>query len=370
MTGDLVHFPALPNPISSAEARLAAERILLTPFSERLAKAGQLRLDQSETFLALCQLLDNKMEASPATVYDEARFFYDLLKGENTPESAFLFDERAYYLGQFAFQVGSACRFLSRRDEATDWFDCSEAWFLLTANAAGDIGRLAYQRLALKMEQRKFDEVLRIVPVLAEGFSRTNASELALKCRFLEGQVLKETNRLGEALSLFQEISYQARALGNERLLAQSSVDLIQLHATFGEAEKALALAAETSSLLRRLNNRVGLAKLQWGLANLLRTRGKLPEAIQTYRAAQDEFAEIGMRADIAAIHLVVADLLLESGQERQAEWEIRAALPVIDELKMVPEGVAALSLLRESVRRRKIDRQALRDLHGYFREG
>ena len=35
----------------------------------------------------------------------------------------------------------------------------------------------------------------------------------------------------------------------------------------------------------------------------------------------------------------------------------------------MVPEGVAALSLLRESVRHQKINRQALRDLHGYFED-
>ena len=54
---------------------------------------------------------------------------------------------------------------------------------------------------------------------------------------------------------------------------------------------------------------------------------------------------------------------------EAQAEWEVRAALPIIEEEKMVPEGFAALTLLRESLRRRKLDRQALRNLHGYFRE-
>lgn len=75
------------------------------------------------------------------------------------------------------------------------------------------------------------------------------------------------------------------------------------------------------------------------------------------------------MPADVAALHLVIADVLLDSGQERQAEWEIRAALPVIDRLKMVPEGFAAMSLLRESLRRRSIDRQALRNVHGYFEE-
>jgi hypothetical protein len=96
---------------------------------------------------------------------------------------------------------------------------------------------------------------------------------------------------------------------------------------------------------------------------------GRLSLAIDAFRVAQKEFLDLEMPGDVAAIQLLIADLLLDSGQEAQAEWEIRAALPVIDELKMVPEGIAALSLLRESVRRRKIDRQALRDLHGYFDE-
>jgi hypothetical protein len=75
------------------------------------------------------------------------------------------------------------------------------------------------------------------------------------------------------------------------------------------------------------------------------------------------------MRGEVAALHLVVADLLLNQGAEAQAEWEIRAALPIIDEEKMVPEGMAAYALLRESVRRRKIDQNALRDVQAFFRE-
>ncbi|HEV2065135.1 MAG TPA: hypothetical protein VGS00_11370, partial [Thermoanaerobaculia bacterium] len=128
-------------------------------------------------------------------------------------------------------------------------------------------------------------------------------------------------------------------------------------------------LACEATPLLRQFNNRIDLAKLQWGLGALLRGQGKIAEAIEAYRVAQKEFAELEMRADIAAIQLVVADLLLATGQPQQAEWEIRAALPVIEEYELVPEGYAALSLLRESLRRRQIDRQALRDLHGYFRD-
>ena len=42
-------------------------------------------------------------------------------------------------------------------------------------------------------------------------------------------------------------------------------------------------------------------------------------------------------------------------------------ALPIVEEYKLVPEGMAALALLRESVRQQKVNHQALRDLHGFF---
>jgi hypothetical protein len=53
--------------------------------------------------------------------------------------------------------------------------------------------------------------------------------------------------------------------------------------------------------------------------------------------------------------------------RDREAEWEILAALPVIDEVKMVQEGLVAVALLRESVRRRRTDPIALQNLRAYL---
>jgi len=61
----------------------------------------------------------------------------------------------------------------------------------------------------------------------------------------------------------------------------------------------------------------------------------------------------------------MIADLLLENGQESDATEEILAALPIVEEYWMVPEGVAALAL----VRHQKVNHQALRDLHGFFED-
>jgi len=348
-------------------ARLAAEEVLATPISERVGNAQVLQLEDPELLLCVCDLLRARMETSPATIKEESEFFYFIL--EKSERKIGEFDEREYFLGELALTSGAACRFLFRREEARQWFDRAEANFVLAANGSAHTGRLAYQRLALAVEERRFEEILEFAPLWHRNFLRLELPEDALKCRFLEGLAYWETGQQPRAIQILRQVCSEAEALRIVRLVAEAANNLVHFHSSLGESEEALAYSRKALPLLKQLNNRVGLAKLQWSIGDLLQRQRNLPGAIEAYRSAIQESGEIGMRGDVAALHLVLADVLLDAGQERQAEWEIRAALPIIDEEKMVPEGIAALSLLRESVLRRQIDRKALRDLHGYFRD-
>ncbi len=365
MTAKLIPFPWRERRLPSEEGWPAAERVLATPIAERVEKARELRLDDPELLLCVCEVLRSRDEASPTSVRDDAEFFYDFL--EEPRRNIGLYDEREYFLGELALIAGTACRVLFRREEARRWFDRAEASFVLTANTQAHIARLAYQRLALATEERRFDEVLELAPRWSEGFAKLDMPEDALKGRFLVGIALWETGEQRKTVEVFREICRDAEAIRSVRLIAQAANNLVRYHAVLGEAEEAMSYSRKALPLLEQLGNRVGLAKLQWSIGDLLRGQGKPDQAIEAYRAGLHASEEIGMRGDVAALHLVIADLLVDTGQERQAEWEIRAALPIIDEEQMVPEGVAALSLLRESLRRRQIDRQALRNLHGYF---
>jgi hypothetical protein len=357
--------------LSSEEGQRHAERVLATPRAERAARAAELHLDDPEMLLALLGLIPKQDDASPMLVLEEATFLYNYLESLEVrfPVDPILCDELEYFRGEAARIAGTAARVLSRRDEARSWFDLSEAWFLTTENASANLARLSYQRLALRTEERDFAAVAKLTPHLIANFERMGMHDDALKGRFLLAQVLKETNRVPEAAEVFEEIAERARALRNDHLLGHAIVNLSQTYGILGDAERVMALAAEGAPLLTKQGNHVALGKLHWGLGLLLRTKANVAGAIAAFRAAQKEFSEIELHADVAAVHLVLADLLLDAGQAAQAEWEIRAALPIIDEYKLVPEGIAALSLLRDSLRRRQIDRNALRGLHGYFAE-
>jgi len=365
MTGRILPFRG--RPLSSEAGIRAADRVLGTPLDERRARANALHLEDPETLLALCGMIREGMTANPASAKDEAEFLYRFI--ESPRREIGLFDERDYFLGETALLAGMACRCLSRREEAWIWFDRAEAGFRHTMNAPAELSRLSYQRLAERLEERQIDLVLELLPSLIESFKKLGMPEDALKCRFLEGLALFEKDEPVAAIRVFNAICSEAEGLGSRTLLADSYVNLIQAHGVLGESEAAIEASRRAIPILRELENRISLGKVHWGLAILLREEGRLGEAVDCYRKAQEDFDALGMRADVAALNLVVADLLLEDGHSLEALREISEALPVISELRMAPEGMAALSLVRESVRRQEVNRQALRELHGYFQE-
>lgn len=367
MTSLVVRFPTRPARLPPEKGRAFADRALVVPIDQRETRARELRLEDPELLLGVCEILRERLETAPATVRDEAEFFYRFLESPRRAIGAF--DEREYFLGEFALLAGTADRFLFHREEAGRWLARAEACLILVANAPVHIARLAYQRLALAAEERRFDQVLEFAPRWSENLQTLGAPEEALKCLFLEAACLREVGKTPEAIRVYEDICVKAEQGGNVRLLGQAANGLAQLYRVVGDLSQAMAYARKALPLLKKSNNRINLAKLRWCVGDILREQGKVTEAVEAYRAALQEAEEIGIRGDAVALHLVLADLLLESGREAQAEWEVRAALPIIDEEQMVPEGIAALSLLRESLRRRQIDRGALRELHGYFQD-
>jgi tetratricopeptide (TPR) repeat protein len=336
----------------------------------RQAKTGTVPLDDPEMLLPLLEDLCARAEQSPAEVLKKAASLHKHLQSaEPRYQNAFPLDEREYFLGETARIAGAASRILARREEATRWLDFADEWFSLTENASGNLSKVTYQRLAVRMEARDFEGVSTLLPQLIASFENLGMREDALKARFLHAVVLREIDDICSAIDVYLQIVTEARDLKNETLMAHAYTNLVQVYGFQGAAPEAFAMAKEAMPLLHRLGNQVAIAKLQWGLACLHRTRGDTTAAIDAFRAGQQDFAKLEMRADVAAGHLVIAEILLDVGQERQAEAEIRLALPLIDEYKLVPEGFAAMTLLRESLRRQKIDRQALRNLYGYFEE-
>ena len=363
----ILRFPSrvAVEPLPSEEASREAADFLAVPLERRLPTSWDRVVSQPEILLSLCSALKEKVEVSPAFVASEAPRLYELILKAESPVG--LFDEKYYFMGETALLAGRSARHLGRREEAERWLDRADAAFRHTLNSGPAMANVTYVRLAMRYDSHRHDEVLELLPSLVKSFQAFGMPCEAAKCRFLEAMSYKELDLVQNSVAVLQSLRTDAGALQQPGLLGQTLVDLAEYHSSVGEYEEAMSLYGEALKCLAAANRPIAVAHLKWSLADTLRRQNCLPAALEALRASQMDFAALGMSAYSALVHLATADNLLAMDRPREAEWEILAALPTIEEQNMVPEGYAAVALLKESVRRRKTDPNALRELREHL---
>src|SRR5262249_23233474 len=115
----------------------------------------------SEAALRLCHHLEQMMEVDPANVLARAKKGYDCVLAAG--DDVFPFGEREHFLGELALLAGIMTRVLASREWAYKWLDRAEAWLVSGPDAPAALARVAYQRLAVKIEEGEFAEVLGLV---------------------------------------------------------------------------------------------------------------------------------------------------------------------------------------------------------------
>jgi tetratricopeptide (TPR) repeat protein len=137
--------------------------------------------------------------------------------------------------------------------------------------------------------------------------------------------------------------------------------------ANSGDFDAAARTYERALPVVLRGNRPVALCELKLAIGDAYREQGSLSRALEAYRAAKKDYQRLGFRAFVTHASLVTAETLLALHRDREAEWEILSVLPTIEEEKMVPEGMAALALLKESVRSRKTNQSALHELRKHL---
>jgi len=274
-----------------------------------------------------------------------------------------LFDERDYFLGEFGLLAGIASRHLGRRDEACLWLDRAEAGFRHTMNPAPGLANVAYARLALRFEMGRYQDVLELTPSLEASFARLRMGLERSKCRLLRAMTLKQTGQHSLAIEVLDQLRQENATKADPFLAARVLAELGDSQQLEGRLELAMAAFKEALSLLQDHELSPPKADLKLYVGGVHKALGSLLEAADAFRDAQRDYQALGMRALVAYTHLVIGETLLEMNREREARWEILAALPAIDEMRLVPEGLAAVALLRESLDRRAPDVEALQRL-------
>lgn len=347
------------------EVAALVESYLGVPQEERSTELVNATLGDGDQLSSLLSHLWEEGNRNPASVSREAIAVHAWLSAR--AEKYFFFDERDYSLGESALLAGACLRLLGARDNCERWFDRADASFRHTVAPAPLLARVAFQRLSLRFDLQRHDDVLELLPSVALTFRKLGMAVDLAKCQFLEAMCLKQSGRNAEAAACLDELVGNAGGMLQPGFFGLALVNLGDLRSGEGQFAKALEAYREAAAVLGDANQKFALADLKMAVGATLRAMGLIAPALSAYREAADQHAELGMVTRAAYARIVLADALLEAGKPREAEWQLMAALPTIDEQKMVPEGFAAVSLLRESVRQRKTDPKALLELRDYL---
>lgn len=350
--------------LNASEARLLAQGYLETSFEDRTNDLRSSVLSNPDALVALTELLRQRIDSSPSGVLEVATEMYDWLR--NTQKVG-LFDERDFFKGEAALLAGGASRHLGRRDDAARWLDRAEVSYRATINATPGLSRVAYARLSLRHEIGDYEYVLEFMPPLRATFEGAGMLQEAMKCCLLEAMALKQSGRNEDARLLLENAEISRLQADAPTLAARMVAEIGDLHQLNGETKKALecfsnaiALMDTSEVCLARADLKMFVGAAHWG-------EGKLTAALDAFRSSLADYAHLQMASRVAYMRLYIADTLFRLDRSREAEWELLAALPTIEEQKLVPEGFAAVALLKESVKRRKTDPKALRELREHL---
>jgi tetratricopeptide (TPR) repeat protein len=361
--GRVLAFPTrdCAKPMSRGEALFAAHEYLGAPRQNRTEEFTKAHLENADTLSSIFAVLKDRGNVAPGEVLEEAKALYEWLSGPQRKVG--FFDESDYFRGESALHAGAASRLVGTREETERWLDRAEACFRHTINPAPMLARVAYIRLALRFDTGRYEEVVELIPSLHLTFGKLAMAEEYWKCRFLEGMAFKAMGNLERATIAFEDLVSGEQLPVDDGLKGTALINLGNLWSGQGDHEAALKSYSEALPLLKKANRPVALADLKAMVGETLGLLGRRTQAIDAYREAVADYVGIGAATRAAYIQVVLAEVLLEAERPREAEWQIAAALPTIEREKMVPEGLAAVVLLRESVRQRNANPTALAEV-------
>lgn len=187
------------------------------------------------------------------------------------------------------------------------------------------------------------------------------------KCEYLHAMSLKEVGRAEEYVEKLKLLANNPGAGKEPAVLGQTLLEIGEHHASEDRFDEAMVFYQKALAVLARANRPMALAHLKWSIGESFRKQNRLKEALVALKESQGDFSALVMTNYAVSLSLVVAETLLAMDRHREAEWEILAALPIIEQQKLVPEGLAAVALLKESVQRRKTDSNALREVRAHL---
>jgi len=333
---------------------------------DRSARLKSAYLLDPESLLSLCALAKSRRNSVPAKLAIELPPLYEWVHEMYWP-SSFL-DEREYFLAQMESSIGVCRRWLGDSEDALIWFERADRRYAKLTDGEAGKAEVQFLRLTAWYSMARHREVIEQLPSVQESLVRLEMTPAFLKSELLRSSTLKQLGRVEESIEPLERILAEPLLKADRGLWALAVECLADCYSLLGRFEAAAECLSAAIDALRSQEEPIALAFLKLVMGENLRFRGEMDQAVEAYRGAKEDYKHLGLYTWVAYASLLVAEALLILGEDKDAEAEILTALPIIEERKLVREGLAAATILRESMRRRKTDRNALRELREHLR--
>ncbi len=351
--------------VASVRKQEIACNFLALPFSTRSAGLNARFLVERPVLLAACVALEKSRNTQPVLALREAtltyRWLLARLRASDAPE------EMSYFAGELAYSAAGCCRQLGYFREHDYWLEVARAHFSDTHNPEPMLTRLEWSRLVAVYDRHRGDEILDQIPAVTATFRRYGMEVDEIRSIFLEANVLKAVGRGFEALQRFELVESAAAIADDPLLHGLSLVALGELAALSGEPQRGFQLLKVAMPFIQKAGAPLGFGALHSVTAEVLRNEGELEAASREYGEAVTVYETAKMSFQEAYLRLLRSDTLLALGREDEAVSELTAALPVIVREGASLDSVAAIALLKESLRRKKVDPRAVAKLRESF---
>ena len=228
-------------------------------------------------------------------------------------------------------------------------------------------GDVALREAALLADQSRFPEALRRSREAGRWFASAGAGTERLRASLQQANILRELDRLPEALAVLERAAAAPGAGEEPRLRFAVATNRACYQAELGWFEAAEAGLSEARHLAAELGNVLDLPRVDWVEAILRGEQGRLGEAEALLDRVRSRYLELGLGHDVALATLELALVVARQGRFAEAHRLALEALPTFEALRVSPEAVAALRLAvgaaREEAVRVEVLRSALRRL-------
>jgi len=319
---------------------------------------------EPSTLLAKSVKLGQLRNISPQLVAREAPGFRELVLSE--AGKSLSSEESSWIASQAAIFQAGALRLLGNLHEARRWLTVAAETFGHQVSFQVLKVEAEYTSLALFLDSGAFRLALDGIPGLLRDAREGGLETEAVKILFLEANLLKALES-PLAMDRFRELLRLCKIREDPFFVGLCLVNIADLSASDGHVGVAMNCLAEAGPILESAGVPWGMVHFQAVIGEVLRDQGHLGEAIKAYRLSLQTCLDRSFSSRSAYLRVLLSESLIAAGREEEAVAELIAALPVIERESLAREGVAAISLLKEALNRRKADPEAVRALRNHL---